>query len=85
MNDANKKSEAELNQLCQAFLFNLQFIIAALTLPHSSEGVAEGPRTVCGSASIEFQRHLLIVLVQSTPTRAQLDAVPIGIEERLWI
>ena len=25
-NDANKKSEAELNQLCQAFLFNLQFI-----------------------------------------------------------
>ena len=28
MNDANKKSEAELNQLCQAFLFNLQFIKA---------------------------------------------------------
>ena len=27
MNNANKKSEAELNQLCQAFLFNLQFII----------------------------------------------------------
>ena len=26
MNGANKKSEAELNQLCQAFLFNLQFI-----------------------------------------------------------
>ena len=26
MNNANKKSEAELNQLCQAFLFNLQFI-----------------------------------------------------------
>ena len=26
MNGANKKSEAELDQLCQAFLFNLQFI-----------------------------------------------------------
>ena len=29
MNSANKKSEAELDQLCQAFLFNLQFIIYA--------------------------------------------------------
>ena len=28
MNGANKKSGAELNQLCQAFLFNLQFIKA---------------------------------------------------------
>ena len=28
MNGANKKSEAELNQLCQVFLFNLQFIKA---------------------------------------------------------
>ena len=35
MNDANKKSEAELNQLCQAFLFNLQFI-NTLNAKHST-------------------------------------------------
>ena len=39
MNGANKKSEAELNQLCQAFLFNLQFIKGSSNMAISVENV----------------------------------------------
>ena len=56
MNGANKKSEAELGQLYQVFLFNLQFIIAVIFL------LAQNERLLAINVYLLHESHFPLVL-----------------------